>query len=48
MAKEAKMAEAVITKEMIEEMRSKIGLKLRTENSIHNEDCHQAGDIEIC
>lgn len=35
--KEAKMAEAVITKEMIEEMRSKIGLKLRTEHSIHNE-----------
>jgi len=36
-AKEAKMAEAVITKELIEEMRTKIGLKLRTENSIHNE-----------
>lgn len=35
--KEAKMAEAVITKEMIEEMRTKVGLKLRTEHSIHNE-----------
>ena len=35
--KEAKMAEARITKEMIEEMRSKSGLKLRTEHSTHNE-----------
>ena len=30
MAQEVKMAEARITKEMIEEMRSKIGLKMRT------------------
>jgi acyl dehydratase len=36
-AKEAKMAEAVITEEMIADMRSKIGLKLRTQDSIHNE-----------
>jgi len=37
MAEEVKMAEARITKEMIEEMRSKVGLKLRTEGSTHNE-----------
>lgn len=36
-SKEAKMAEAVITEEMIADMRSKIGLKLRTEDSTHNE-----------
>ncbi len=35
--KEAKMEEARITKEMIEEMRAKRGLKLRIEGSIHNE-----------
>ena len=35
--KDAKMAEAVITEEMITDMRSKIGLKLRTEGSTHNE-----------
>jgi len=33
-----KMAEARITDEMIEEMRSKIGLKLRIEHSIFNEE----------
>jgi len=37
-AEEAKMAEGVITEEMIEEMRSKIGLKLRIEDSITNEE----------
>ena len=35
--KEAKMAEAVLTEEMLADMRSKIGLKLRTEGSTHNE-----------
>lgn len=34
----ARMAEAPITQEMIEEMRSKIGLKLRIEHSVNNEE----------
>jgi len=37
-AKEAKMAEGIITEEMIKEMRQKIGLKLRIEHSINNEE----------
>lgn len=36
--KEAKMAEGIITEEMIKEMRQKIGLKLRIEHSINNEE----------
>jgi acyl dehydratase len=36
--KEAKMESAVITDELIEEMRGKIGLKLRIEHSINNEE----------
>ena len=36
--KEAKMADARITPEMIEEMRSKAGLKLRIDHSINNEE----------
>lgn len=38
MESEVKMAEARITGEMIEEMRSKVGLKLRIQHSIQNED----------
>ena len=36
--KKAKLAEARITPEMVEEMRKKKGLKLRTESSVHNEE----------
>lgn len=36
--KDARLAEAVITEDMIEEMRGKIGLRLRIEHSIHNEE----------
>jgi len=35
--KKAKMAEALITQEMIERMRAKLGTKLRIEDSTHNE-----------
>ena len=35
---EAKMEEAIITDEMIEEMRKKIGLKLRVEKSVFNDE----------
>ena len=38
MAGEVKMAEARITQEMIEEMRSKIGLRLRTEDAVFMEE----------
>ena len=38
MEKEAKLPDAKITQEMIEEMRAKSGLKLRAESSIHNEE----------
>ncbi|MFC1870124.1 MaoC family dehydratase N-terminal domain-containing protein [Chloroflexota bacterium] len=37
-SKEARMAEGLITEEMLEEMRGKIGLKLRIEHSIWNEE----------
>jgi len=45
--KEAKMAEARITQEMVEEMRGKIGLKLRTEHSIHNEEATRLAIINF-
>ncbi len=38
LTKEVKMAEGTFTQELIEEMRSKIGLKLRTEDAIFNEE----------
>jgi acyl dehydratase len=38
MAKEAKMLETTITPELIEEMRAKLGLKLRIDNSVNNEE----------
>ena len=41
--KKAEMPKAGITQEMLDNMRSKLGLKLRTDDSIHNEDatrCH--------
>jgi acyl dehydratase len=38
MSTEAKMVETTITDEMLKEMRSKIGLKLRIEHSINNEE----------
>ena len=36
--KKAEMPKASITQEMLDSMRSKLGLKLRTDDSIHNED----------
>jgi len=36
--KKAEMPKAGITQEMLDNMRSKLGLKLRTDDSIHNED----------
>ena len=37
-ANEAKMPEGIITEAMIKEMRQKIGLNLRVEHSINNEE----------
>jgi acyl dehydratase len=47
MAKEVKMAEARISKEMIEEMKAKAGLKLNTENSTHNEEANRMAILKF-
>jgi hypothetical protein len=38
MVKEAKMLDTNITPELIAEMRAKVGLKLRTDDSVNNEE----------
>jgi acyl dehydratase len=40
--KEAKMAEGTFTSELVEEMRGKIGLKLRTQDALFNEEATHA------
>jgi len=45
--KEVKMEEARITKEMIEEMKGKIGLKMRTEGSTHNEEANRMAILKF-
>lgn len=44
---EARMPEAYITEEMIEEMRRKIGLKLRIEHSIFNEEANRMAILKF-
>lgn len=46
-AKEAKLVEARITDDMIAEMRSKIGLKLRIDHSINNEEATRLAIIKF-
>jgi acyl dehydratase len=47
MAEEVKMAEARITQEMVDEMRSKIGLKMRLEHSLHNEEANRMAILKF-
>jgi len=47
MAKEVKMADARISEEMIAEMKGKVGLKLNTENSTHNEEANRLAILKF-
>ncbi len=44
---EVKMTEARITQEMVDEMRGKVGLKMRIENSLHNEDANRMAILKF-